>query len=74
MAPVTGSTLEAVETAVRHLSGPTGRASLTMQHVDGRELWTVHAHAVGASMQGQGGSLAAAIGALSIVGAPRAAA
>lgn len=74
MAPVTGSTLEAVEAAVRQLTGATGRASLTMQNVDGRELWTVHAHAVGAAMQGQGGSLSAALAKLSLVGGTRAAA
>lgn len=67
MAPVTISAIEAVEAAVRVLSGATGAASITMQHVNGGELWSAHAHAVGASMRGQGSSLADALRDLRIV-------
>ncbi len=47
--------------AVRRLAGATGSCSMSMQHVNGRELWTVHAHVNGSSIQGQGGDLPAAL-------------
>jgi hypothetical protein len=50
--------------AIRSLAGVSGSCSISMQHVAGRELWTVHAHAHGASMQGQGADLAAALSSL----------
>ena len=54
--PVAGA-----QEAMRRLSGTTGSCSMSMQHVNGRELWTVHAHVNGASIQGQGGDLPAAL-------------
>jgi hypothetical protein len=53
--------------AVRRLAGATGSCSMSMQHVNGRELWTVHAHANGASIQGQGCDLPAALAKLHTV-------
>ncbi len=51
----------AAQEAMRRLSGATGSCSMTMQHVNGRELWTVHAHVNGASIQGQGDDLSVAL-------------
>ncbi|GEM_PF-4719715 len=59
--------------AVRRLAGATGSCSMSMQHVAGRELWTVHAHVNGASIQGQGGDLPAALAQLHTVRLSRAA-
>lgn len=60
--PVAGA-----QQAVRRLAGATGSCSMTMQHVGGRELWTVHAHVNGASIQGQGGDLPTALAKLHTV-------
>ena len=65
------NTVECAAQVARSLAGSTGSCSITLQHVDDRELWTVHAHASGASMQGQGGDLSSAIAALRVVGSPR---
>jgi hypothetical protein len=61
------------EEAVRRLAGATGSCSMSMQRVNGRELWTVHAHVNGASIQGQGGDLSSALSALHTVRLPAAA-
>lgn len=64
--------IPAFEEAVRKLAGATGSCSVSMQHVaGGAELWTVHAHAHGVSMQGQGGDLLEAIRAMHIAGSTR---
>jgi hypothetical protein len=55
------------EDAVRRLAGATGSCSMSMQHLNGRELWTVHAHVNGASIQGQGSDLPAALSKLRTV-------
>jgi hypothetical protein len=61
-----------LEDAVRKLAGATGSCSVSMQRVaTGAELWTVHAHAQGVSMQGQGTDLTLAIRAMRITGPSR---
>lgn len=62
--------VEAAQVALTMLAGATGSCSFSFQHVDGRDLFTVHAHAHGASMQGQGADLAEALANLRTVTKP----